>query len=106
MLLAKALRSSTFKFALVSIAVFGAVVIALFGYVYWSTAAYVLGRTDSAIEAERGSLHRAYDSAGHGGLVAAIEQRLATGDLTAAFICSPTLPIPSSPAILANGRRC
>jgi hypothetical protein len=92
-LLAKALRSSTFKFALVSIAVFGAVVIALFGYVYWSTAAYVLGQTDSSIAAERGSLHRAYDSSGHGGLVAA-------------FICSPTLPIPSLPAILANGPRC
>ena len=76
MLLAKALRSSTFKFALVSIAVFGAVVIALFGYVYWSTAAYVLCQTDSAIAAERGSLHRAYDSSGHGGLVAEIEQRL------------------------------
>jgi signal transduction histidine kinase len=76
-LLAKALRSSTFRFALVSIAIFGAVVIALFGYVYWSTAAYVLGQTDGAIAAERGSLHRAYDRSGHGGLIAAIEQRLA-----------------------------
>ena len=76
MLLAKALRSSTFKFALVSIAVFGAVVIALFGYVYWSTAAYVLSRSDRAIEAERGSLRRAYDGAGQDGLIAAIGQRL------------------------------
>jgi signal transduction histidine kinase len=75
-LLAKALRSSTFKFALVSIAVFGAVVIALFGYVYWSTATYVLSRSDRALEAERGSLRRAYDGAGPGGLIAAIEQRL------------------------------
>jgi hypothetical protein len=74
-LLGKALRSSTFKFALVSIAVFGAVVIALFGYVYWSTAAYVLSRTDRAIEAERASLRQAYDSAGRGGIIAAIEQR-------------------------------
>ena len=85
MLLAKALRSSTFKFALVSIAVFGAVVIALFGYVYWSTAAYVLGQTDGAIAAERGSLHRAYDSSGHGGLVAAIEQRLSDRRLDGGF---------------------
>ena len=76
MLLAKALRSSTFKFALVSIAVFGAVVIALFGYVYWSTAAYVLSRSDRTIEAERGSLRRAYDGAGQDGLIAAIGQRL------------------------------
>jgi signal transduction histidine kinase len=75
-LLAKALRSSTFKFALVSIAVFGAVVIALFGYVYWSTAAYVLSRSDRAIEAERASLRRVYDGSGRAGLVAAIKQRL------------------------------
>jgi signal transduction histidine kinase len=75
-LLGKALRSSTFKFALVSIAVFGAVVIALFGYVYWSTAAYVLSRTDRAIEAERANLRQAYDSGGRGGLTAAIERRL------------------------------
>lgn len=76
MLLGKALRSSTFKFALVSIAVFGAVVIALFGYVYWSTAAYVLSRTDRAIEAERASLRQAYDSGGRGGLSKAIARRL------------------------------
>jgi signal transduction histidine kinase len=75
-LLGKALRSSTFKFALVSIAVFGAVVIALFGYVYWSTAAYVLSRTDRAIEAERANLRQAYDSGGRGALTAAIERRL------------------------------
>jgi hypothetical protein len=35
-LLAKTLRSTTFKLALISIGVFGAIVIALFGYVYWS----------------------------------------------------------------------
>jgi signal transduction histidine kinase len=76
-LLAEALRSSTFRFALVSIAIFGAVVIALFGYVYWSTAAYVLNQTDSAIAAERASLRQAYDSAGQDGLIAAIKERLA-----------------------------
>jgi signal transduction histidine kinase len=75
-LLAKALRSSTFKFALVSIVVFGAVVIALFGYVYWSTAAFVLDRSDRAVEAERASLRQVYDSAGRGGLAKAIERRL------------------------------
>ncbi len=77
MLLAKALQSSTFRFALVSIAIFGAVVIALFGYVYWSTAAYVLGQTDKAIAAEHASLRQTYDSAGEDGLIAAIKQRLA-----------------------------
>ena len=39
-LLAKTLRSSTFKLALICIGIFGATVVALFGYVYWSTASY------------------------------------------------------------------
>jgi signal transduction histidine kinase len=37
-LLAKTVRSSTFRRALIWIAVFGAIVVALFGYVYWSAA--------------------------------------------------------------------
>jgi signal transduction histidine kinase len=37
-LLAKTVRSSTFRRALLWIAVFGAIVVALFGYVYWSAA--------------------------------------------------------------------
>ena len=77
MLLAKTLRSSTFRLALIWIAVFGAVVVALFGYVYWSTASYVRSRSDRAIAAELALLRRAYDGAGRDGLIAAIEQRIA-----------------------------
>ena len=99
MLLAKALRSSTFKFALVSIAVFGAVVIALFGYVYWSTAAYVLSRSDRAIEAERASLRKAYDSGGRSGLVAAIRQRLTDTQFDGGFYL---LADPSYAAVAGN----
>ena len=62
MLLAKTLRSSTFKWALIWITIFGAVVIALFSYVYWSTAAYVHGRSDRAIAAEQIILQKAYAS--------------------------------------------
>ncbi|HLW92468.1 MAG TPA: ATP-binding protein [Roseiarcus sp.] len=77
MLLAKTLRSSTFKLALISIGVFGAIVFALFGYVYWSTTAFVLSRSDSAVEEERTSLRTAYDADGRAGLIRAIEQRAA-----------------------------
>jgi len=76
-LLAKTLRSSTFKWALIWITIFGAVVIALFSYVYWSTAAYVHGRSDRAIAAEQIILQKAYASTGRGGLIAAIEDRIA-----------------------------
>jgi signal transduction histidine kinase len=74
-LLTKTLRSTTFRLALISIAVFGAMVIALFGYVYWSTTKFVLSRSDSAIEAERAMLHNVYDSGGRSALTVAIEQR-------------------------------
>jgi len=76
-LLTKTLRSSTFKLALICIGLFGAIVLALLGYVYWSTASYVLGRSDRAIEAEHAILREAYDGAGRDRLRALIEQRIA-----------------------------
>jgi signal transduction histidine kinase len=76
-LLAKTLRSSTFRLALVCIALFGAVVFALFGYVYWSTASYVRNRSDQAISAEFAIMQKAYASAGRSGLITTIAQRLA-----------------------------
>jgi signal transduction histidine kinase len=76
-LLAKTLRSSTLKLALISIGIFGAAVIALFGYVYWSTASYVQSRSDRAIAAEQAILQKAYDSAGRAALIAAVAQRIA-----------------------------
>jgi signal transduction histidine kinase len=74
--LAKTLRSSTFKLALIAIGIFGAIVLTLFSYVYLSTAYYVRGRSDSAITAEQAILQRAYDRAGRGGLIAIIQQRI------------------------------
>jgi signal transduction histidine kinase len=76
-LLAKTLRSSTLRLALICIGIFGAAVCALFSYVYWSTASYVLGRSDRAIAAEHIILRQAYDRAGRDGLIAAIGQLVA-----------------------------
>jgi signal transduction histidine kinase len=76
-LLAKTLRSSTFKRALIWIVVFGAVVVALFAYVYWSTSSYVLSRSDRAIAEEYAILGKAYAVAGRSGLIAAIERSIA-----------------------------
>lgn len=77
MLLAKTLRSSTLRLALLAIAIFGAVVIGLLSYVYGSTASFVRSRADRAITAEQASLSHAYESSGRPGLVAAIEQHAA-----------------------------
>jgi len=76
-LLAKTLRSSTFKLALICIGIFGTVFLVLFGYVYWSAATYVRGRSDGAIAAEQAILRTAYDRAGREGLIAAINDRIA-----------------------------
>ena len=73
-LLAKSLRSSTFKVALLCIIGFGALVLALFSYVYLATDAYVLSRSDQAIDADRADLIGAYRDNGQGGLVAAINR--------------------------------
>jgi len=74
-LLAKTLRSSTFKLALIWIGIFGALILALFSYVYWSTATFVRDRADRAIAAEEMTLRNVYDSAGRDGLIAAIKDR-------------------------------
>jgi signal transduction histidine kinase len=76
-LLAKTLRSTTFKLALISIGAFGAIVVALFSYVYWATASYMHSRSDRAIMAERALLQRAYEGGGRDALIAMIAQRVA-----------------------------
>jgi DNA-binding response OmpR family regulator/signal transduction histidine kinase len=76
-LLAKTIRSTTFRLALISIAVFGAVVLALFGYVYWSTTTFALSRLDAAIAADTARLRDADELGGRDGLIQAIAQRLA-----------------------------
>jgi signal transduction histidine kinase len=76
-LLAKTLRSSTFRLALICIGIFGAAVVALFGYVYWSTGSYVRSRSDRAIKTELAILQKAYAGGGRSGLIAVIAQRIA-----------------------------
>jgi signal transduction histidine kinase len=76
-LLAKTLRSTTFKLALISIGIFGAIVFALFSYVYWATASYMHSRSDHAIMAEHALLQGIYQNAGRDALIAMIAQCVA-----------------------------
>jgi signal transduction histidine kinase len=76
-LLAKTLRSSTFKLALIAIGTFGVIVSAIFGYVYWSTSSFVRSRSDRAILAESTDLREAYQRSGRQGLIDLIRQRTA-----------------------------
>lgn len=79
MLLAKTLRSTTFRLALLSIAVFGTVAIGLFSYVYRSTTSFVLNRSEIAVEDELRTLHGVYSAGGLTALTATIRQRMAEG---------------------------
>jgi signal transduction histidine kinase len=76
-LLAKTLRSSTFKQALLAIVVFGAFVITLFGYVYFSAASFIRSQSDRFIAAETAILQKAYESGQLDGLITLIKQRIA-----------------------------
>jgi signal transduction histidine kinase len=76
-LLAKTLRSSTFKLALIAIGTFGVIVSGIFSYVYLSTSAYVRSQADRAIMTEYASLHDAYERSGRDGLRALVRQRVA-----------------------------
>jgi len=75
--LAKTLRSSTLRLALICIATFGAAVLGLFGYVYWSTESYVLSRSDTSIAADFSGLKGNYDRDGRSGVADALVRRAA-----------------------------
>jgi signal transduction histidine kinase len=74
-LLAKTLRSSTFKLALIAIGTFGVVVSAIISYVYLSTSTYVRSRSDRAITAEYTELRDVYEESGREGLINLVRQR-------------------------------
>jgi len=79
-LLAKTLRSRTFHLALLSIAAFGTIVIGLVGFLYYSTTSFVLNRSDRAIAADYAALQKSYERGGRAALIAAIDERVSSGD--------------------------
>jgi hypothetical protein len=70
------LQSSTFRLALIYMALFGASVLLLLGFIYWSTAAYLTQQTDQTIEAEIEDLAERYRMARLAGLTTLISERL------------------------------
>ena len=75
-LLVNTLRSSTFKLALIGIAIFGLIAAAIFADVYLSTSSYLRGRSDRAIMVDYASLRDAYGRSGRDGLMNLIRQRM------------------------------
>ena len=74
--LRRLLASSTFRLALVYMALFMISVVVLLVFIYWSTAASIQRQTDETIEAEIQGLAERYDTDGLAGLSAQIAERL------------------------------
>jgi signal transduction histidine kinase len=75
-LLTKTIRSTTFKLALASIAVFGTFVVAFLSYVYISALTYVQSEFDRSIAVDRQLLEGAFQREGRPGVTAAIQRHL------------------------------
>jgi len=73
----KPFKSSTFRLALVYMALFSVSVLLLLGFIYWSTAGYMVRQTEATIEAEITGLVERYNLSGLPGLRELINQRLA-----------------------------
>jgi signal transduction histidine kinase len=70
------LRSSTFRLAVLYMALFGASVAVLLTFIYWATAGYMALQTDDTIEAEVTGLAERYGISGLDGLIRSIDERL------------------------------
>ena len=76
MRIARLLRSSTFRLAVLYMALFGASVAVLLTFIYWSTAGYMALQTDDTIEAEVTGLAERYRLSGLDGLIRSIDERV------------------------------
>ncbi|MDX5366456.1 MAG: HAMP domain-containing histidine kinase [Alphaproteobacteria bacterium] len=73
--LIKLLKTSTFRLAVIYLALFAASAITLLAYVYWNTAGFLARQTDEAVEAEIGGLAEQYRQGGLPLLVHTVIQR-------------------------------
>jgi signal transduction histidine kinase len=69
------LRTSTFRLALIYLALFGVSALCVLGFVYWNTEAFVARQTDETIRAEITGLGEQYRLTGIAGLTAVVIER-------------------------------
>jgi signal transduction histidine kinase len=72
----KLFKSSTFRLALIYMALFSLSVLLLLSFIYWSTVGYMVRQTEATIEAEITGLAERYDLSGLPGLSKVINDRL------------------------------
>ncbi|MEN8800811.1 MAG: two-component sensor histidine kinase, partial [Thiogranum sp.] len=73
---AKWLRSSSFRLALIYMALFGGSVLMLLTFIYWSTAGYMAKQADATIEAGIAGLAERYRTSGLSGLTNTISEHV------------------------------
>ncbi len=73
------LKSSSFRVALLYMALMGTSMVALLGFIHWSTAGYMARQLDATIEAEVQGLAEQYRNSGLVGLVSAVTLRVTRG---------------------------
>lgn len=84
-------KSSTFRLALIYMAIFSLSVLLLLGFIYWSTAGYMVRQTEATIDAEIAGLAEHYDLSGFQGLSELINERLARQvDKTSLYLLTDT----------------
>ena len=73
--LIRVLRSSTFRYAIIYMLVFGASVAGVMGFVYWQTVRVIASQTDDTIQAEITGLAEQYRQSALLGLIRIIRER-------------------------------
>ena len=73
--LIRVLRSSTFRYAIIYMLVFGVSVAGVMGFVYWQTVRVIAAQTDDTIQAEITGLAEQYRQFGLVGLMRIIRER-------------------------------
>lgn len=87
MRLARTLKSSSFRVALLYMALMGTSMVALLGFIHWSTAGYMARQLDQTIEAEVEGLAEQYRTGGLVGLTTTIASRVArTADAAGVYL--------------------
>lgn len=75
MISANILRTTTFRLAIIYLALFGASVVAVLGFVYWSTTGYIARQTDAALVEEVEELRDLYLRRGAAELTRLVDMR-------------------------------
>lgn len=85
----KLLRTSTFRLALLYLALFCLSVLALLGFIYWNTVGFVAGQTDATVNAEITGLAEQYRRTGLTGLRAVVDERSRNQRFSLYLLASP-----------------